>query len=500
MTPPDPRPETAPGTAPGTAPDPTRGATPGATSGTAVPVTVVLPGPLRHLAHGAEVPVSLSPGAASVGDALDALVAEVLANDPRNVPALRFQVARLIDAQDLEAAIQAVRVGLDEAPEDVQLLRLAGRAQELAGNLELAGDRLARATRAADYAPGVVSEYVDFLGRISRPDAAASVLTEAVQRNPENADLVDRLATIRLALEEWEAAEAAIATLEPLDADRARTLRAAALIGQQRFEEGRTLLSEDLGEGFEGARTMTAVVNTFLQDRDVEGARTFLEGVLEDEPENLQAIGLLGNLARLTGDAEAARARYERILEIDPANGAAVAALSALAAQEGDLEEAERIVRAGLEAAPGDLVLMTRLAQYEEVQGDYDAAIDLYEAIYASAPDSLVIANNLASLLADHRRDDPEAVERAYRIAGRLRPSSNLAYRDTYGWTRHLRGEHREALDFIKPVAEALPGNPWARYHVGMVHAALDQPAEARENLEAALELSEGTAFPPADG
>ena len=109
------------------------------------------------------------------------------------------------------------------------------------------------------------------------------------------------------------------------------------------------------------------------------------------------------------------------------------------------------------------------------------------------------MVNNLASLLSDHRADDKDAVERAYTIASRLRPSDLPQYRDTYGWTRYLKGEYDIALERIAPVAGALPNNPWVHYHLGMVYAALKQPEKARPHLEAALQLSEGRPFKPAD-
>ena len=91
-----------------------------------------------------------------------------------------------------------------------------------------------------------------------------------------------------------------------------------------------------------------------------------------------------------------------------------------------------------------------------------------------------------------HGGGDPAVTARAYAIASRLKQSEVPQFRDTYGWTRHLHGEHDEALAYIEPLTEALPDNPWIWYHLGEVYAALNRRGEARTALETALEKGGG--------
>ncbi len=435
-----------------------------------------------HLANGDEA-------------AANAEVARVLETDPRNVAAIRMRVARLVEAGELDEAIRAVRIGLEEAPEDVPLKLLEARAQERIGNIDLASDRYASAVRVSDYDPATVRSYVAFLSRVSRARAAEQVLTEAVERHPESAAILDLLASARIALEDWPGAAQAVRRLEPLAPERARELLVSIMIGEERFDEGKALLQDQLA-GEDGANSLTVVVAGLVRAGDVEGAAELLEGVIEETPENLQAIGLRGNLHAALGETEEAEARYREILAIDPDNAGAHAALSRLAAVGNDFAAAEAVIRDGLALSPDNILLRARLAQYDELQGDYDAAIETYEGLYEEAPDSLFVANNLASLLAEHRADDPAAIDRAFAVASRLRASPNPAYQDTFAWTRHLKGDHEEAMRRLRPLAEQQPGNPWLRYHLGMVYAALDRPADARAELEAALAAAEGTLFP----
>lgn len=423
----------------------------------------------------------------------DAAIAAALETDPGNVEALRLRIVRLIEVEAYDDAIQAARAGLSEAPDDVALLILEARVQELSGNLDLANDRFASAVRSSKYGQRAVMRYVGFLRRTGRTSGAESVLTEAVARAPRDEVLVEQLAVARLALEDWLGAEEALAQLAT---ERARELRAVALIGQERFDE-----SEQLIRGGAAARDLavTALYRGYIRAGETEKAVAFLDDLIAETPDHLQALGLRGNLHAQAGERAAAEALYQRILDADPNNPGAHVALARLVAAEGDLQAAERLIREGLERAPNLAMLLVQLAEYRQRAGDPEEAINIYERAYALAPDSLLVANNLASLLAEHQTDEASH-QRAYRIATRLRGSRNPAHQDTYGWTRHLAGEHEEALAAIAPVAAVQPENPWVRYHIGAVLSALGRTEEARPHLEAALALtkSQGVALRPA--
>lgn len=427
-----------------------------------------------------------------------ALVDAVLVEDPSNIEASILQAVRLIDNQKYDDAIQMVRTALSEAPDDQRLLMLASRVQELSGNINLASDRLAKAVRGSAYEPSIVERYVEFLQRSNRDDAAETVLSEAIKRHNDNPRLLDLLASMRLQLEDWAGAEPVIQRLAALDADRARQLRGALLIGQEQFPEGAALLRDLPENAAQQAASITAIVQTYIREGKQEEAEIFLDELLLKNPKNIQVLGLRGNLYAAAGDQDMAKGRYEAILKIEPNNGGAYSALARLRQSAGDLDGAEAILRTGLEASPENVTLMVRLAERLERKGDIEGAIEIYTRAYRQVPDALLVVNNLASLLSDKRAGASQNINLAYQIAGRLRNADLPHYRDTYGWTRYLKNEYKEALEHLKPAAEALSDNPWVLYHVGMTYVALKQSAEARQYLEAALIQSEGMDFPQA--
>lgn len=429
----------------------------------------------------------------------DQIIEAALAEDENHIQIATLRIQRLLAENRPEDASQRLRAALDQAPNNVQLLVLSGQTQELLGNLGLASDQFAKAVQADGYEPKTVERYTQFLLRTGQMPAAEIILSESLRQHPEVVEIYGMLGFVRIQLEDWAGAEDIARRLGRLDPERANQMRAAILIGQERFDEGATLLRNLSEEDQSGPALIAALVQTYLQNNQAEEAEKYLEGLLSENPENVQALGIRGNLFLAEGDYAEAKARYRAILAIEAGNSGAHSALARLASAQGDSEGAERALRNGLEASPESINLRMRLAQLQEQRGDFTAAIETYELLYDRVPASALVANNLASLLSDYHADDPGALDRAYIIASRLRQMDQPHFRDTYGWTRYLKGEYQEALDYIAPLPEALPGNPWVSYHLGMIHAALDKPVEARLHLENALRESEGRSFPPAE-
>ena len=429
----------------------------------------------------------------------DQVISAALEHDAKDVEILVLSIQRLLTTNQLEPAGRQLRLALEEAPEDVRVLLLSGQLQELLNNFSLASDRLAKAVQLDDYRPATTERYIRFLLRISEPAAAEVVLSTAIQRHAGSPQLFALLGFTRIQLQDWTGAERAARGLEQLDADRANQMRAAILIGQERFDEGAGILRDLVGTTEQQASTVAALVQTYLRNGQLDEAEAFLEELLAENPQNIQALGIRGNLYLAARNFPKAETYYRRVLEIEPGNGAAHSALARLAAVQGDADGAEAALRIGLGISPDSLILLARLAQLQEQRGDIDAAIETYERLYTRAPSALFVVNNLASLLSDHHADDAEAVERAYTLATRLRQATLPQYQDTYGWTRYLKGEYDVALLHLAPLAESLPDNPWIHYHLGMVYAALEQVDSAGLHLNTALSLTEGQEFAPAE-
>ena len=123
-----------------------------------------------------------------------------------------------------------------------------------------------------------------------------------------------------------------------------------------------------------------------------------------------------------------------------------------------------------------------------ELKGDFDGAISHYDTMLKSWPISLIVINNLASLIADHRNDQP-SLDRANQLAQRLNDVDVPAFKDTLGWLSYRRGDYSAALSDLRSAVEKLPNLALVHFHLAKTYAALGNKDDARQELAKAAKL-----------
>jgi len=426
------------------------------------------------------------------GEAAEARVAAVLRADPGHVEALKMEAARLIRADRPGDAVLALRQALARAPRDAAIMLLMAEAHLRDGSRDLAGERLALAVEVSGSGAREALRYAAFLTEQGRAAAAEAVLEQSLRANPADLRLVAALGELWLARGELPRVAAAVATLRPAGSPLAQraadTLEAGLLLRQNRTAETLALLDGLVGEGAVDVATVGLVLQTHLAAGNLDAAEAHLERLMERAPEDAALRFLRAGLHIIAGEAAAAEGIYRRLIDADPQAEGPVVALQMLLRQDGRADEADAVLAAGLAAQPGSVRLRWMQASRLEAEGDTEGAIALYEALYAEDSSNAVFANNLASLLSTARSDAP-SLEHAYAIARRLRSSDVPAFRDTYGWIEHRRGNHAEALRHLTVAAEGAPDSALIQFHLGMTLAALEREGEARAALVRALEL-----------
>ena len=119
-------------------------------------------------------------------------------------------------------------------------------------------------------------------------------------------------------------------------------------------------------------------------------------------------------------------------------------------------------------------------------------AIAAYEEVLKTNPQAEAVINNLAMLLVNHRRDDPEALIRARELTLGFADSDQWVLLDTLGWVQFRSGEVETALATLERAAAMVDPLPAEMlYHLGLVKAGLGRVEEARQALSQALESGE---------
>ena len=432
------------------------------------------------------------------------LIETIVEQDPSNVEALKLRARWRIADDEIGVAISDLRTALNQNPQDSEALTLMAQAHLRDGDLALAGERLSLAVQVSNSAPAESIRYAAFLADQDRVPVAITVLEDARRKAPGNMDLLTSLAELYMRNRDWTQAQQMVQALRALDTPQARDmaplLQAAILQGQNRIDDSLALLEaqvdpESGASDAESVRTVALIVQTQIRRGEIAAARSYLDSVLAQTPDNADLQMLDASLSALEGDGPGAEAKYRALAERFPQSALPVQYLANLLIADDRVDEAMTIIDAALPSVDDGTQLRLIKANILERRGETEAAIAVYEDMYAQNSENIVIANNLASMISTYR-DDQESLTRAATIARRLRDTTVPAFADTYGWITFRRGNAEEALRYLELAASGLPRDPLVQFHLGMVQAELGQTDAARDSLNRAVDLGTGRDLP----
>ena len=439
--------------------------------------------------------IALSRMLVSTGNEVGArkLVEEVLASDGTNVDALLMSASWKIEADDVDGAVESLRLALDQDPENSDAMTMMARAHRRAGETELAQDLLALAAEASEYAPDESLRFANLLIEEERYRPAEDVLVSSLRNNPGNFRVLRALGNLYLRSEDFQRAEGVENTLRRLGTDsavrEAERMRLRILSQQEGRGQALAYLQGLAEQSSDDTSLQFTLLSEKLRDREYEEALAIANKIVEDNPDNPTARLVLGNTLLVSQAFTDAEGTYLSIVEDFPEFGQAWLQLVRVQSAQGNRDGARSTLDDALAANPQDGNLLWAKASFLERDNDIDGAIEIYEELYALNSNSAVVANNLASLLVTYRNDE-DSLDRAFTIGRRLRGTNVPPFQDTYGWIMYRRGNFEEAVAYLKPAADALQSDPIVQYHLGSAYLALGREEEALIAFRQAVEIA----------
>ena len=422
-----------------------------------------------------------------------ARVEEVLAEDARNANALKMQAGWLIEADDTDGAIAALRIALEEAPEDSQAMTLMANAYTRAGRNELARDFLALAVDASNNAPTETIRYARVLMSEERYLPAEDILKKSLRLNQNNVEILVLMGQLYIAMEDLSRADQIARALReigtPQSVTAANGLEAERINMRSGPDEAMAFLESVADEADASLATRVSLVRARLGTGDSEGALKLARELSAENPDSQPLRAVLATTEAVNGNLDEAEVIYESMLETNPNQSTIWLALAQLKARQGDPAAGRAAIDEALGHQPDNVNLLWAKSSYLERDGEFDEAIEIYSRLYEQDSNSIVISNNLASMLSTYRQDE-ESLERAYIIARRFRDAQIPAMQDTYGWIAHRRGDSEEALPYLEAAAEGLPNDAVVQYHLGQAYLALGRQEDALTQFRKTLEVA----------
>lgn len=424
------------------------------------------------------------------------LVEEIITVDPNSGPALKMQAAWLIQEDDTDGAINALRTTLAESPQDIEAMSIMAAAYERAGNTDLMMNFLSLAVEASNNAPDRALAYAAALRDAGNLPQAESTLIASLRIQPNDVGILSSLGQIYLEQNDVPLARKVADTLNRLETPEARgayaQLNLILLERESGTGDAMAYLESLAAQNDEDTNIKVALIRAKMQTGATEEALELVDELIAQYPDDPAFPYVRSVILLVTDDREGAKAVLEKITQDHPNGTRAWIQLARIATLEGDTDRIGEILDRGLAVNPQDIPLLWAKASYLQTQNDIDGAIEIYEEVYARDTQSVIIANNLASMLATFR-DDEESLRRAGVIARRLKDTDVPAFQDTYGWIQHRNGNPQEALNYLEPAAEVLSGDASVQYHLGAVYEALGERDKALEQMRKAADTLDGS-------
>jgi len=425
-------------------------------------------------------------------DQAETYVSEILNTDAKNVEALRLNATIKLSKNNSAGAADDILLALNEAPQDARLRVMLANAHERNGSSVLAEEEYAKAFALDNQSAETGLPMVRYLLSHGRAEQAERVLETIRAKDPLNHEVLALIAQQKLAKRDFAGAQEIADIIRNSDdqnetrlADR---ITAAALGAQDKHDESLDFLKKSIATATEEDRQLLPdLIGAYIRSGQEELALEKLQSVLSQNPQDVQALVLLGRLYMSTREIEKAEQTFKSAAK-DETSAFGDTALAQFYFSTRQAENAEKTIRAGLAKDENSAALKFMLTTVLQQTERFDEAIAVYEEMFRENPGSTVVANDLASLLSE-RRGDEASLDRALEIAQRFRTSEVPQYQDTLGWIYYLRGEYSSALSLLRSSAEGLPNMGLAQYHYGMTLAALNQRDQAIAALERALDL-----------
>jgi len=347
---------------------------------------------------------------------------------------LAEQVTSLLAIGHARQALELVRSGLADDPNDIELLNIAGIC---AASLEDPGDAERYWRQAIASAPDTAQVHYNLgllQGKLNRTNEAEQSYRKAIGLDPGNGEAHNNLGLLLAKCRQKTEAESCYRRAIGLDPGNSRAYSNLGIL--------------------------------LAADNRREEAETCYRQALALQPEEGEILCNLGVLLASQRRDEEALQCYGKAIELDPGNAAAFSNLGIFLAVLKRVGEAEQCYRRAILLDPGNAKAHSNLGLLLEQIKRADEALECHRKASALDPCSAEIHSNLANLLASSRRWDE--AEACYRQAIDLDPNGAALHSNLGVMLANCRRE-TEAEHFFRQAIALNANYQLARLNLGFL-------------------------------
>jgi tetratricopeptide (TPR) repeat protein len=426
------------------------------------------------------------------------LIGEVLASNPRDNDALALRAEIAASKGDAAAAIADLRAVLRDQPTSIPIQRALATAYLQTNDTALAEETLRKAIDANPAVPELRVDLARVLVRTGSGERGLEELRRTVEEFPENMPAQEQLFLMYAQRNDTANARRIALSVKSARPDLALGDYLLGLVELAEGNDDRAIaaLQAALKLQPDSAEPLTALIKAYMQRQSPAEAIAVLRDTATRQPGNAHARNLLGEILVSQKQGTSAVAAFDEAIRIAPAWWLPYRGRTLAQMQLQQFDAALQTLEKGMQATGGAVPLGIDLAALKERVGKPEEAIGVYDRLLERSPTNALLANNLAMLLVTYRTDAP-SLERARQLVEPLKSSRDPAVMNTVGWVNYKLGRYSEALPLLQQAADAVPGSPLMRFHLGMAQLKAGQTDAAERNLEVAVQS--GARFPGAE-
>lgn len=210
-----------------------------------------------------------------------------------------------------------------------------------------------------------------------------------------------------------------------------------------------------------------------------------VDGWSSRHPGNLRGVLLASRIRALAGDSQGAIQLARRAVEAAPDSILPREVLARLYQDQKRFGDAEQVLLEGRRRVPGDFGLSLDLATCREEKGDTQGAEAAARDAVRIDPDNARVLNFLGYLLADHNRELEEAKSLILRAVSQ--DPDNGAFVDSLGWVYYRLGRLADAREQLERAIQLDVGDPVVHEHLGDVYRDLKMFDQAKDQYRQCL-------------
>jgi tetratricopeptide (TPR) repeat protein/glycosyltransferase involved in cell wall biosynthesis len=227
------------------------------------------------------------------------------------------------------------------------------------------------------------------------------------------------------------------------------------------------------------------------QQGELEAAQLIYAGVLDVDPQNPDALHLMGLIAYQREDYTTAVDLIARAIQLNPLYPVYHKNLGNAYKAMGRLEQAAGYFLAALEQQPAYVEAYIDLGNIRQIQRQYQQAIDIYQKALELSPDNPDIYNNLGA--AYHELGSwPKAID-CFQAALQRRPDQREVH-NNLGNALQAAGRYDDAIECYRHAVRHGGGHPKIWLNLGNACRKIGKLPEAMEHYQRALDIDPNSA------